>query len=88
MTARSGIIGTGFMGEVHARAVRAAGGVVTAVAGSSPEKSAAAAAALHARRGVSADELITADDVDVVHICTRTPRTSRWRSGRSRPASS
>jgi predicted dehydrogenase len=70
MTARSGIIGTGFMGEVHARAVRAAGGVVTAVAGSSPEKSAAAAAALHARRGVAADEVIAADDVDVVHICT------------------
>lgn len=35
---RSGIIGTGFMGVVHARAVRAAGGTVAAVAGSSPAK--------------------------------------------------
>jgi predicted dehydrogenase len=68
--ARSGIIGTGFMGEVHARAVRAAGGVVAAVAGSPPEKSAAAAERLYAERGTSADELIAADDVDVVHVCT------------------
>jgi predicted dehydrogenase len=32
---RSGIIGTGFMGAVHARAVRAAGGAVSAVAATS-----------------------------------------------------
>lgn len=45
---RAGIVGAGFMGEVHARAVRAAGGVVARVAASTPERSAAAAARLGA----------------------------------------
>jgi predicted dehydrogenase len=68
---RSGIIGPGFIGEVHARAVRAAGGVVAAVAGSSPERSTAAAGRLGAAWGApSAQALVESDDVDVVHICT------------------
>ncbi|MFF0905565.1 UNVERIFIED_CONTAM: Gfo/Idh/MocA family oxidoreductase [Kocuria sp. CPCC 205316] len=68
---RSGIIGPGFIGEVHARAVRAAGGVVAAVAGSSPERSAAAAQRLGAAWGApSAEALMESNDVDVVHICT------------------
>jgi predicted dehydrogenase len=68
---RSGIVGAGFIGEVHARAVRAAGGVVAAVAGSTPRSSAAAASRLLAERSAStAEELVDADDVDVVHICT------------------
>jgi predicted dehydrogenase len=68
---RSGIVGAGFIGEVHARAVRAAGGVVAAVAGSTPRSSAAAASRLLAERAAStAEELVDADDVDVVHICT------------------
>jgi predicted dehydrogenase len=33
---RSGIIGAGFIGTVHAQAVRAAGGVLTRVAGNTP----------------------------------------------------
>jgi predicted dehydrogenase len=68
---RSGIIGTGFMGSVHAAAVRAAGGTVTRVAGRSK---AGAASALARLGGVAAAEspqaLIESDDVDVVHICT------------------
>jgi predicted dehydrogenase len=68
---RSGIIGGGFIGSVHAHAVRAAGGVVSRVAGSTPDSSAAAAKRLHASRpAASADDLINSDDVDVVHICT------------------
>ncbi|ONI92291.1 hypothetical protein ALI22I_04960 [Saccharothrix sp. ALI-22-I] len=68
---RSGIVGTGFIGEVHARAVRAAGGVVAAVAGRDAKSSAAAATRLRAARAASsAEELIEADDVDVIHICT------------------
>jgi predicted dehydrogenase len=68
---RAGIVGAGFMGLVHARAVRAAGGVVARVAASTPERSAAAAARLGAE-GVSesAEALWTAKDVDVVHVCT------------------
>ena len=62
---RAGIVGAGFMGEVHARAVRAAGGVVARVAASTPERSAAAAALLGAEAPAeSAEALLTADDVD------------------------
>ena len=68
---RSGIIGGGFIGSVHAQAVRAAGGVLTRVADNSPETTAAAVARLGAQRGAeSAEELISSDQVDVVHICT------------------
>lgn len=41
---RSGIIGAGFIGNVHAQAVRASGGVVAAVADATPEAAMAAAA--------------------------------------------
>ncbi|AXJ08938.1 Gfo/Idh/MocA family protein [Arthrobacter sp. PM3] len=68
---RSGIIGTGFMGSVHAHAVRAAGGEVSAIAGSSHASGEAAAAALGARTAAESPEaLIVRDDVDVIHICT------------------
>lgn len=68
---RAGIIGAGFIGGVHAYAVRASGGVVTKVADHSPEAAAQAAARLGARAGAeSAEALIASDDVDVVHICT------------------
>jgi predicted dehydrogenase len=59
------------MGAVHARAVRSAGGVVTWIAGSSAQSAQRAAGRLYADQAArSAEELIEADDVDVVHICT------------------
>jgi predicted dehydrogenase len=59
------------MGAVHARSARLAGARLVAVAASSPHRAAAAAEALGAERGAaSADELLAADDVDVVHVCT------------------
>jgi len=68
---RAAIVGAGFIGAVHAHAVRAAGGVVAATVGRTPETTARAVAALGAERGVgSMDELAAAADVDVVHICT------------------
>jgi predicted dehydrogenase len=68
---RSGIVGAGFIGEVHARAVRGAGGALAAVAGRNPEASASAATRLRAERAASsAEELVEAEDIDVVHICT------------------
>lgn len=68
---RSGIIGTGFMGMVHARAVRAAGGRVTAVAASSRERAERMAVTLHAESAAaSAEALIASDAVDIVHVCT------------------
>jgi predicted dehydrogenase len=68
---RAGIVGAGFMGTVHARAVRAAGGVVARVAASSPQRAAAAAGQLGAEAAAeSAEALVAAEDVDVVHVCT------------------
>jgi predicted dehydrogenase len=68
---RAGIAGTGFIAAVHAHAVRAAGGQVTAVLGSGPAGTAAGVEALGAGRGVgSIEELVAADDIDVVHVCT------------------
>lgn len=68
---RSGIIGMGFIGGVHAAAVRAAGGTLAAVADSGPGRVAALAAEFGAERGfASASELIESPDVDVVHVCT------------------
>ena len=68
---RAGLIGAGFIGGVHAHAIRSAGGVLTRVADSTPEQ------ALHEARRLgavaaaeSAAALVASDDVDVVHICT------------------
>jgi len=59
------------MGEVHARAVRAAGGLVIAVAGRTPEAGRTAVDRLHAARAASnVTEIFEADDVDLVHVCT------------------
>jgi predicted dehydrogenase len=68
---RVGIVGTGFIGRVHARAARVAGAQLAGVASSSPERAAAARRELHADRGYdSAEELIASDEIDVVHVCT------------------
>jgi predicted dehydrogenase len=68
---RSGIIGGGFIGGVHAYAVRAAGGRLTKVADHSPQSAREAAERLGAEAAAeSAADLIAAADVDVVHICT------------------
>jgi predicted dehydrogenase len=66
---RSGVIGVGMVGSVHAHAVQRAGGILTAVAGSSPESSRAACDRLNASRAATAADIIHADDVDVVHVC-------------------
>src|SRR3954451_20416959 len=69
---RAGIAGTGFIAAVHAHAVRAAGGQVVAVLGSSAAGTTAGGEALGAGRGVAGiADLAGAEDVDVVHI--RTP---------------
>ncbi|HEX2161676.1 MAG TPA: Gfo/Idh/MocA family oxidoreductase [Thermoleophilaceae bacterium] len=68
---RAGIVGTGFIGAVHARSVLLAGGRVAGVAASSPESGRAAAARLRAERSFdSAEALVESDEVDVVHVCT------------------
>jgi predicted dehydrogenase len=68
---RVAIAGTGMIGRVHARSALLAGGHLVGVAASTPERASEAATELGAGRAFpSADELVTAPDVDVVHICT------------------
>ena len=64
------IVGTGFMGDVHARAVRAAGGTVAAVVSRSADQAAAAATRFGAVSAYTSLEQALTGDVDVVHICT------------------
>src|SRR6187397_262814 len=70
-TIRAGVIGTGFMGTVHARAIHAAGATLARVSSHTTEATRRGAEIMGAA-GVaeSAEELIAAEDVDVVHICT------------------
>lgn len=67
----AGVLGGGFMAEVHSRAVRAARGTLAAVTSSSASSTREAAARLGAGRPfTSPDELVADDGVDVVHVCT------------------
>lgn len=68
---RSAIVGAGFIGQVHAAAVRAAGGVVVGVADRNFEAARALQERVQSGRATAAaEELIVAHDVDVVHVCT------------------
>jgi len=74
MDMRSGIIGTGFIGGVHAYAVRAAGGVLAHVAAESPEHAAAAARRLGAEHAcASAEELIQDTPIPNLYALTSGP---------------
>ncbi|WP_269745763.1 Gfo/Idh/MocA family oxidoreductase [Mycobacterium celatum] len=68
---RSAIIGAGMVGSVHAHAVHRAGGKLAAICGSTPQSSQRSAQRLGAERAATTEEIFAADDVDVVHICTR-----------------
>jgi len=68
---RAGIIGGGFIAEVHSRAVRAAGHEVAGISASSRASTRAAARRLGARQSFDcAAELIASPEIDVIHICT------------------
>jgi predicted dehydrogenase len=64
------IVGAGFIGAVHARSARLAGAQIAGVATSTPERSREAGARLGAPAYEDAEALVTAPDVDVVHLCT------------------
>jgi predicted dehydrogenase len=68
---RAAIIGAGFIGRVHARALRLLGVTLTGVVASTPATSEAAARELGAEQVFhDAATLIQHPQVDVVHICT------------------
>lgn len=66
---RVGIVGTGFMGEVHTRAARAAGANVVGIVSRSAETAAQKAALWRTRAYRDLDELL-AEGVDLIHVCT------------------
>src|SRR5688572_25731363 len=71
MPLQAGIVGTGFIGRIHARSAVLAGAHLAGVAASSPASARAAADELGADRAFdSADELVRDHGVDVVHVCT------------------
>ncbi|MGR3467387.1 MAG: Gfo/Idh/MocA family protein [Shimia sp.] len=63
------IIGTGFIGGIHAQMLRRAGVTVKGMLGSSPERGAAGAKA-HGVPHYDTMDALLADDVDVVHVTT------------------
>jgi predicted dehydrogenase len=68
---RAAVAGAGFIGAVHARSARLAGARVVGISASSAERAEQAAGKLGIERAfASSEELVEADDVDVVHICT------------------
>ena len=66
----AGVVGFGFVGEIHVRAIRAAGGVVTAIAAKDIEEAQSAAAKLGVSKAVTIEEMVNDPDIDVIHICT------------------
>lgn len=68
---RAGIAGAGFIGGVHARSVRIAGGTVVGVADANLELAQAGADRFGAKKAfASAEEMIASPDIDVIHVCT------------------
>src|SRR5262245_22564281 len=71
MTTGTAIVGTGFIGPVHAEALRRLGRNVAGMLGSSPEKSREAARRLGVPRAYERYEDVLADPaVSVVHLCS------------------
>ncbi|MBS1843115.1 MAG: inositol 2-dehydrogenase [Actinobacteria bacterium] len=72
---RVGVLGTGRVGRMHAEAValKLAGAELTAVFDADADLAAALGAQLGARARGSVEEVIEAEDVDAVAICTPTP---------------
>ena len=66
----AGVIGFGFIGEVHVRAIRASGSLVTAIAAKTIEEAKAAALKMGIAKALSIEEMLSDDDIDVIHICT------------------
>ena len=66
----AGVVGFGFVGEIHVRAIRASGGVVTAIAAKNIEEAQSAAVKLGISKAVTIEEMVNDPDIDVIHICT------------------
>ncbi|WP_166354334.1 Gfo/Idh/MocA family protein [Phytoactinopolyspora limicola] len=70
-TYRAAIVGTGFMGRVHAQAVHTAGGRVVGIVGSSVDQAKTALPEMYSDLAFSSlNEALESQHVDVVHVCT------------------
>lgn len=67
---RAGVVGSGFMAEVHAAAIRSSGGTVAGATGSTPARAEHAAEVTGASIAYESPAELFAADLDVVHICT------------------
>lgn len=67
---RAAVVGTGFMGSVHARSIRTLGAELVAVVGSTPERGRSAASAFGATLAPASVEEALAAGIDVLHVCT------------------
>ncbi len=66
----AGIVGLGFIGEVHARAIRATGHHIQAVAAASLGLAEEAAAKINVDNALTVEDMVTDPSIDVIHICT------------------
>ena len=67
---RAGIVGTGFMGQVHARSVVSVGAELVGLVGSSTAKARVAAAEFGPAEAFGDLDSLLRAGVDVVHVCT------------------
>jgi len=65
-----GLVGFGFIGEVHARAIMAANGNVKSIAGETLQDAQQAAAKLGIANAVTVEQMVKDPEIDVIHICT------------------
>jgi predicted dehydrogenase len=66
----AGVIGFGFIGEVHVRAIRAANGIVHSIAAKTLDEAEAAAKKMSIPKAVTIEEMMNDPEIDVIHICT------------------
>lgn len=65
-----GVIGTGFIGEVHIRAIRASGNNVQAVSAANLNEAKAAALKSNISSALTTEAIMADSNIEVVHICT------------------
>ena len=65
-----GLVGYGFIGEVHARAIKAANGAIKSITGETLKDAQDAAARSGIPNAVTITEMANDPEIDVIHICT------------------
>ena len=69
-TLNAGIIGLGFIGEVHVRAIRSGGHNVRAIAAANLTLARQAANKVNVELALTAEQMVEDPEIDIIHICT------------------